>query len=132
MTTTHVNPDGLSAPGGYTHVVASDAPRLVFVSGQVSMNARGEVVGAGDLRAQARQVYENLRVALVAAGVTFADVLKQTTYIVHYRPEFRAVIAEVRREFLGAEALPASTLIGVEALARPEYLIEVELIAAGH
>ena len=130
MTITRTNPEGLSAPGGYSHIVASDRGRLIFISGQVALNPRGEVVGEGDLRAQARQVYENLRVALAAAGATFADVVKQTTFIVDYRPEFRNVIADVRREFLGVDALPASTLVGVQALARPEFLIEVEVIAA--
>lgn len=128
----HINPRGLSTPTGYSHVVTAAGGRLVFIAGQVAANAAGEIVGPGDLRAQARQVYENLKTALAAAGATFADVVKQTTFVVSFKAEDRAVIAEVRREFLPAENPPASTLVGVQALARPEYLIEVEAIAVVH
>jgi len=128
----HIDPRGLSTPTGYSHVVTAAGGRLVFIAGQVAANAAGEIVGPGDLRAQARQVYENLKTALAAAGATFADVVKQTTFVVSFKAEDRAVIAEVRREFLPAENPPASTLVGVQALARPEYLIEVEAIAGVH
>jgi len=117
----HINPPGLSTPAGYTHVVTATGGKVVFVSGQVS--------GEGDLATQARQVYENLRIALAAAGATFADVVKQTTYVVGFKPEDRAVIGEVRRQYLPADRPPASTLVGVQALAAPQYLIEVEAIA---
>jgi enamine deaminase RidA (YjgF/YER057c/UK114 family) len=129
MPSNHINPPGLSTPTGYTHVVTSTGGRTVYISGQVPVNAAGEVVGQGDLAAQARQVYENIRVALASAGATFADVVKQTTYIVNYNPDHRAAIGEVRRAAFGTENPPASTLVGVQALARPEFMIEVEVVA---
>jgi len=132
MPSQHINPPGLSAPTGYTHVVTASGGKLVFIAGQVAANAAGEVVGPGDLKGQARQVYQNLQTALTAAGATFADVVKQTTFVVNFKPDDRAVIADVRREYLSSEHPPASTLVGVQALARPEYLIEVEAIAVLH
>ena len=134
MTTTrnqHINPEGVSQPTGYTHVVAVEGVRkLVFVSGQVALNGSGEVVGRGDLGAQARQVFQNLETALSAAGATFADVTKMTTFIVNYKPEDRDVIRAVRTEYLPSDLPPASTLVGVQALASPDFMIEVEAIAA--
>lgn len=102
--------------------------RTVFVAGQVSMDAGGHAVAPGDFAGQARQVHLNLARALEAAGATPADVAKMTTYVVGYSPELLPAIADARRAVLG-EHLPASTLIGVAALARPEFLIEVEAIA---
>ena len=134
MTTTtnqHINPEGISRPTGYTQVVAVEGARkLVFVSGQVALNASGELVGRNDLGAQARQVFQNLETALAAAGATFADVTKMTTFIVNYKPENRDSIRAVRAEYLPADQPPASTLVGVQSLASPDYMIEVEAIAA--
>jgi enamine deaminase RidA (YjgF/YER057c/UK114 family) len=102
---------------------------MVFVAGQVATDAEGKVVGEGDLARQAEQVFENLKACLAAAGATFADVVKMTTFVVDYRPEQRPIIAATRARYLPADAPPASTLVGVQALARPEILIEVEAIA---
>ena len=127
----HINPEGVSKPTGYTHVVAVEGARkLLFISGQVALNAAGDVVGRGDLGAQARQVFQNLQTALSAAGASFADVTKMTTFIVNYKPEDRDVIRAVRTEYLPGDAPPASTLVGVQALAAPEFMIEVEATAA--
>jgi enamine deaminase RidA (YjgF/YER057c/UK114 family) len=102
----------------------------VYISGQVALNERGEVVGDGDLEAQLRQVYENLKAALAAAGATFADVVKQTTYVVNFdAARDRPVIGRVRSQYLPATNPPASTLVGVQALANPALLVEVEAIA---
>ena len=127
----HINPEGLSRPTGYTHVVAVEGARkLVFISGQVALNAAGEVVGRGDLGAQARQVFQNLEAALKAAGATFQDVTKMTTFIVNYKPEDRDVIRAARTAYLPADAPPASTLVGVQSLATADYMIEIEAVAA--
>lgn len=72
---------------------------------------------------------KNLGVALEAAGASFADVVKITTYVVDYRPEHRRVIAEARGRYLPAGTPPASTLVGVQALAGPDWLIEIEAVA---
>lgn len=125
-----LTPEGLSKPAAYTQVVVSTRRRLVFISGQVSQDSAGKVVAEGDYAGQARQVYANLSAALKGAGATPADVVKLTTYVVGYKPELRAVIAQARATLFGTAELPASTLVGVEALAEPGYLLEIEAIAA--
>jgi enamine deaminase RidA (YjgF/YER057c/UK114 family) len=124
-----INPSTLAPPRGYTHVVTTTGGKTVFVAGQVAWDAKGEVVGKGDLRAQATQAYENLKAALAAAGATFADVVKINTYVVNYKSADLPVIREVRSKFFAQENLPASTLIGVQALALEDLLIEVEAVA---
>ncbi len=125
----HKNPAGLRTPTGYTHVVAVSGGRTLYIAGQVAFNEKGEVVGKGDLRAQARQVFENLRLALAGAGATFKDVVKWNTYVVNFKPEDLPVLREVRSELLKDVTPPASTLVGVQALANPDFLIEIEAIA---
>ena len=124
-----INPPGLSRPRGYTHVVTTRGGKHVFVSGQVALDAEGNLVGKGDLKTQADKAFENLRVALEAAGASLADVVKLNTYVVGFRPQHIAVLSEVRALHLGEAALPASTLLGVQALAREGLLIEVEAVA---
>jgi enamine deaminase RidA (YjgF/YER057c/UK114 family) len=125
-----INPPGLSNPGTYTHVVRVQGSKLVFISGQVALDASGNFVGAGDLRAQAKQTLENLKTALAAASATLSDVIKLNIYVVNYRPEDRQVIGEIRGQYFAAAHPPASTLVGVQALARPEFMIEIEAVAA--
>jgi enamine deaminase RidA (YjgF/YER057c/UK114 family) len=125
----HKNPPGLSAPRGYTHVVAVSGGRTVYVAGQVALDVKGEVVGKGDLRAQARQVFENLRIALAAAGASFKDVVKWNTYVVNLKADDLSALREVRAEALKDTTPPASTLVSVGALANPDFLIEIEAIA---
>lgn len=122
-----IQPDGLSKPPSYTHVVV--VGNTIYLSGQVSNNEKGEVIGKGDLRAQTTRVYENLNTALKAAGVTFSQVVKMNTYVVNMKPEDLAVIREIRSNYLNKEHPPASTLVGVQALASPDYLIEIEVVA---
>jgi enamine deaminase RidA (YjgF/YER057c/UK114 family) len=124
----HLRPEGLANSPAYSQVVVASGARTVYVSGQVAQDAQGAVVGVGDLAAQTRQVLSNLGVALAAAGATFADVVKITTFVVGYRPEHRPVIAAVRGEFFTGPP-PASTLVGVDALAAPDWLIEIEATA---
>jgi enamine deaminase RidA (YjgF/YER057c/UK114 family) len=121
------NPASVAQPTGYTHVVEAQGSRTIYISGQTPVNAAGEVVGEGDLAKQAEQVFENLKACLAEAGATFADVTKTTTLVVNYQPEYRQVIAAARQKFYG-DAAPASTLIGVQALARPEFMIEIEAV----
>jgi enamine deaminase RidA (YjgF/YER057c/UK114 family) len=86
-------------------------------------------VGRGDLKAQAQRVFENLRTALRAAGAGFEDVVKLNTYVVGYRPAMLDTLRAVRSSFMGEVAVPASTLVGVQALAREGLLIEIEAVA---
>jgi enamine deaminase RidA (YjgF/YER057c/UK114 family) len=125
----HLTPEGLFKPAVFSQVVVATGSRMVFVSGQVSMDANGDLVANGDFAGQARQVYSNLRGALAAAGASPSDVIKLTTYVVGYRPELLPVMGAARMAVFGTADLPASTLVGVQALAQPGYLIEVEAIA---
>jgi enamine deaminase RidA (YjgF/YER057c/UK114 family) len=124
-----INPQGLSTPKGYTHVVTAAGGKTVYVAGQVAMNAQGEVVGKGDLKAQIVQVYENLKLALKAVGADFIDVVKMTTYIVNYQPAHIPILREVRANYLSPTHPPANTLLGVQALFHPDILVEIEAIA---
>ncbi len=122
------NPPSMSRPTGYTHVVEVTGPtRTVYIAGQVSFDKDGKVVGEGDMKAQAEQVFRNLDAALTAAGAKFSDVVKMNTYTTNMSQ--LAAIREVRARYFG-DAAPASTLIGVPALANPAFMLEVEVIAA--
>jgi enamine deaminase RidA (YjgF/YER057c/UK114 family) len=125
-----INPLELSVPANYSHVAVVSAGRTVYVSGQIALDATGRVVGEGDLHAQAVQVYENLKAALGAAGASFADVINLTTYVVDLDAQRAQVLREVRAQYLPAGHKPASTMVGVTSLVRPELLVEVEMIAA--
>ena len=124
-----INPSSLANPGGFTNVVTAEGGKVIFVAGQVAFDSKLQIVGRGDLRAQTQKTCENLRAALAAAGATFADVVKLNVYVVDYKPEHRQVIVDVRSRFVSAENPPASTLIGVQALAMDGLLIEIEAIA---
>lgn len=123
----HINPDTLPAPRGYSHVVAVSGGRTIYVSGQVPVDKTGAVVGAGDLTAQTRQVFENIKAALAAAGASFGDVVKLTFYVTD-ASQVQAV-RDVRDRFIDAARPPASTLVEVRRLVRPEFLLEVDAIA---
>ena len=127
MTLTHLNPATLAAPNGYTHVVTATGRTIVYISGQVGLNEDGSIAGIGDPRQQIEQTYRNLGAALTAAGATFSDVVKLTTYLVDIA--HLPLIREVRPRYFVAEHPPASTLVAVTALARPEFLVEVEAVA---
>src|SRR5713101_1981559 len=124
-----INPPTLATPRGYTHVVTVTGGKMVFVAGQVALDAKGEIVGKGDLRAQATQAYTNLKAALAAAGATPADVVQLNIYIVNYKPADILVNREVRSQFFPQENMPTGALVGVQALALPDLLIEIEAIA---
>lgn len=124
-----LTPAGLFKPAAYTQVVVARGRRMVFLAGQVSIDAEGKLVAPGDFSGQVRQVFANLLTALQGAGATPADVAKITIYIVGYRPEMRALLGEARSAVFGSATLPASTLVGVQALAEPGFLIEIEAIA---
>ncbi len=122
-------PDGLMQNPAYSHVVATSGKRTIYTAGQVSIDASGALVGPGDLAAQTTQVMRNVGLALAAAGAGYADIVKITTYVVNYKPEDRAVIGKARASFFADGTPPASTLVGVAALALPEWLVEIEAIA---
>jgi 2-iminobutanoate/2-iminopropanoate deaminase len=102
------------------------AGRMVFISGMEPKDENGNAVGKGDVTAQARQVHENLKKCLAAAGATFADVCKVTVFVrsISDRPK----INEIRKEYFG-KARPASTLVEISRLASDDFLVEIEAVA---
>ena len=110
MPTQFLNPPGLAPTNGWTHVVTSTGGKTIHVSGQVSIDERGQVVGKGDLKAQTEQTFANLDVALKAAGASFRDVVKMNLYVVGLKPELVPTVREVRARYVNREGPPASTL----------------------
>lgn len=129
MSKTSLNPAALAAPTGYSHVTTVRGGTAVYVSGQIAFNQSGQVVGVGDMAAQARQVFENLKAALAAVGAAFKDVIKLNSYIVNITPERVAAVRTVRRDYLGDGPYPSSTTVGVTGLVHPDLLVEIEVIA---
>lgn len=120
------NPPALHKPFGYTHVVETTPRRTIYVSGQVAFDQSGALVGPGDLRAQTGQVFENLKAALASCGATLENVAKITIFMLD-AAQIQAY-RDVRDRYFSGN-LPASTLVQVSRLARPEWLIEIEAIA---
>jgi 2-iminobutanoate/2-iminopropanoate deaminase len=111
----------------YSHVVSVEAKRLIFISGQLSRDKNGDIVGAGDMRAQLRKVLENLSDALQSAGASLSDLVRTNTYVTDIDEYFKHV--DVRMEFY-QHAMPTSTTVEVRRLAQPELMIEIDAIAA--
>src|SRR5262249_39835250 len=124
-----LRPSGLHHNPAYSHVVVASGARTIYIAGQVSVDEEGRVVGEGDLAAQTTQVMTNLGLALKAAGAGYANIVKITTFVVNYKPELRPIIGKARSAFFEGMEPPASTLVGVTALAAPEWLIEIEAVA---
>ncbi|UCH46449.1 MAG: RidA family protein [Betaproteobacteria bacterium] len=125
-----INPPGMKPLGMYTQVTVAQGGSIAFISGQVSADAEGKVVGAGDIKAQAVQVFENLKLALGGIGATFDDVIKFTIFIVGFTQERRKAVMEVRSRYISAEHPPAATMVGVDQLVEPELLVEIEAVVA--
>ncbi len=122
-----VNPPELAPPPGYTQVVEATGGRTIYVAGQIALDHSGEVVGRGDMDAQTRRVFENLRIALEAVGAGFDDVVKLNYYLVDISRI--GVVREVRDEYVNIRRPPASTAVEVRQLFRDELLIEIEAVA---
>ncbi len=125
----HINPTGLSKSPAYSQAVTAKPGTIVWISGQVAADAKGEVVGKGDLKAQLNQVWMNVKTALTAAGATLQDVVKINTYVVNYKPSMRSDIRDARSRFMGTAEPPAATLVGVQSLASEDWLVEIEVTA---
>ena len=123
------NPKTLAKPPGYTYVVEATGPnRLIFLAGQLGLDMDNQLVGAaGDFRAQAFKAFQNLGLALAAAGASFKDVVKINNYLTDM--SHLGILREVRDEFVNTAAPPASTTVAISQLARPGALFEVEAIA---
>lgn len=125
----HPRPEGLRHNPAFSQVVVATGTRTIYTAGQVSIDESGATVGVGDLAAQTTQVMRNVGLALAAAGAGYSDVVKITTYVVDYRPEHRVVIGRARAPFFADGTPPASSLVGVAALAQPEWPVEIEAVA---
>ncbi len=110
----------------YAPVVTVVPGKIVFLSGILSRNSNGEVVGKGDMRAQIRQVFSNITIALKAAGATWADVVKRQTFTTDIDAYFENI--DARMEFCGDD-LSTSTAVEVRRLSHPDFLVEVEVMA---
>ncbi len=127
----YIQPDGLfeSQPLGFTQVVASAPGRQIFVSGQVGMDAHMKVVGEGDLATQATQAVKNLELALAGASATFDHLTQVRIYVVNLAADSFGALGPALSRLKGSGQAPAQTVIGVQALAAPQLLIEIEATA---
>ena len=126
-----INPPELGTPPGYSQIVEVNATRMIFIAGQTALDRDGNVVGAGNFTAQAAQVFENLTIALGAVGCTPANLVKLTVFLTDMNN--LAAYREARNRFFAKvtpPAAPAVTLVEVSKLYGPQFLIEIEAIAA--
>jgi enamine deaminase RidA (YjgF/YER057c/UK114 family) len=127
------NPDGLAKPAGtYTHIAHAKTQDVIFIAGQLPMDASGNTVGKGDFEAQCAQVYANIHIALRAVGADWNNVVQFTSFLV--RPQDAAAFRAYRgREFpkmFPGGAYPPNTLLIISRLADENYLLEVQTVAA--
>jgi len=119
-----INPEGMTQPTAYSHLVKVD--NLLFIAGQVALDGDGNIVGERDMSAQVRQVLENLQTVLASQGADFSNVVKINIFTTDIDSFLES--SAVRREYLGDHP-PTSTLVQIERLARPVFLVEIEAIA---
>lgn len=127
----YINPKTLysGVDYGFSQAVATQGKKTIYLSGQVAWDLAQKTVGVGNLAIQTRKALENLRLALEAAGATPKDVVQIEAFVANYQPKDADTVATAVRTFFPPEALPTSTLIGVQSLAFPDLLIEVKAIA---
>lgn len=128
--TTRLQPEGLpmrvvNGHTLYSHVVIVQPGTQVFVAGQLARDAKGTLIGKGDMAAQIRQVGENIKTALAAAGCTMADIVKMTTYVTDMDEFFKHV--DVRMQYFSD--VSTSTTVGVTRLSHPDFMVEIEVVA---
>ena len=123
-----INPESVygSLQYGFSHAVRSQGGTLIHCAGQVAWDAEYNLVGAGDLGRQARQALANLKVVLEAAGASPADIVRLRTYVVNHKPEYLEPVGAALAEFWGEVTPAANTWIGVQSLALPDFLIEID------
>ncbi len=114
--------------GDYSQAWTVTGAKIVFTAGQVSVDNNGGIVGKGDFAIQTRTAMENLKSVLEGVGASLRDVIKLNTYVTNITEYQRSSVA-IRREYFSPD-FPASTLVEVKSLASPEFLVEVEAIAA--
>jgi enamine deaminase RidA (YjgF/YER057c/UK114 family) len=127
-----INPAGIYQPSTYFQAGVATGTRILCLSGQAAIDAKGSLVGPGDLTAQTQQAYRNVFLALQGLGASFSDIAKLTVYVVDWAPsKMEALLAGAANAAtdLGFDYRRPLTLVGVTGLASPEWLVEVEALA---
>ena len=123
-----LTPEALAAIPGFSHVAKITGGQTVYLAGQVALDSSRNLVGRGDFRAQAEQVFENIKTALAAVGADFSYVVKLNMYVLDR--SHLPILREVRDRYVNTETPPVSTLLVVRGLAQEEFLLEVEATAS--
>ena len=122
-----INPEGISMPETFSHVITAKGSKMVFIAGQVAED-NGKLVGAGDMVAQSRQVFANIGRCLKEAGARPDQVTKLTIFVANYKRDCLPQIEEGRVSLFG-DHKPTDTLVGVAALSHSDYMLEVDAVA---
>ena len=127
----NIQPDGLKPQVRdghllYSHVVSVEGKRLIYLAGQLARDGDGNTVGRGDMAAQIRQVGENIKTGLEAAGASLADIVKMTTFVTDIDEYFKHISVRMAYFSIG---LPASTTVEVSRLSHPDFMVEIEAVA---
>ena len=127
----HLAPDTIfdSKPYGFSQIVISRGSRLIHISGQTSNDKDLNIIGEGDFAAQAKGAFDNVGLAIAAAGAEIGNIVRLNIFVVDYKLEYLDIIGKATTDFFGELAPPASTMVGVQALALPPLLIEIEATA---
>jgi reactive intermediate/imine deaminase len=123
-----LSPATLAPAPGYSHAAKVTGGQTIYIAGQVALDASRNLVGRGDFRAQAQQVFENIKTVLAAAGADFSHVVKLNIYLIDR--SHLPILREIRDRYVNTEAPPASTAVEVRSLVQEEFLLEVEAIAS--
>ncbi len=118
-----------SAPYGFSQVVKAQGGAIIYCAGQTAWDAEQNIVGANDFGAQTRKTLANVGEALAVAGAAPSDVISLRIFVVDYDVSKLEIIPQCLIEFFGSDNLPANTLLGVDKLALPEFMIEIEAMA---
>ena len=113
----------------FSQAVQISGGKMFVLSGQVAFDQAGNLVGEKDLRMQTMQAFENIKVILQSVQASFEHMVKLTIFVANYQPEDRVVIVDVLKQYINPDNPPANTLLGVQSLARPELMIEIEAVA---
>lgn len=127
---TFIHPETMPKGFGYSHVVEAIGGRTIYISGQVPLDREGRIVGEGDLAAQTKQVFENIKAALTAAEASFDDVVKLTFFVTDITQ--MQTVREIRDVYVNTENPPASSAVEVRKLIKEEFYIEIEAIAVAN
>ena len=129
---TYLNPPNAPPPSGmYSHVARATAGELAFIAGQVAVDGNGNIVGKGDFAEQVRQVFENIGAVLKDLGTDFESVVQFTTYVTdaQHVPVWISTRNEIYPRLYPGGKYPPNTFVVVQALVRPEFLVEIQTIA---